>query len=259
MAVPTRTLIADDDVDVRFLLRRHLESSGLFVVVAEAQDGHGAIAAAEQQQPDLTVLDMLMPGMDGLSALPRIRAVAPDCTVAVLSGLSTTEQRREAYAAGAAAYMRKSSHWVRVVQDLVELVQGSRQEDSDDAVDECRLRLPAALTSGGQARAFLRQSLSAWGLVELLDETLLLTSELINNAVLHAGSAIHVRLRRQPERLHVEVSDEGGGALAAQDAGPDDTSGRGLFLVEAMSAAWGTATTPAGKNVWFELALPSQT
>ena len=63
-------MIVDDDDDVRVLIRTRLRVSGLFDVVGEGADGAEAVALAEEHRPSLMLLDVSMPGMDGLEALP---------------------------------------------------------------------------------------------------------------------------------------------------------------------------------------------
>ncbi|MDP8931722.1 MAG: response regulator transcription factor [Actinomycetota bacterium] len=82
----TRVVLADDAEDFRAILRRLLEHDGRFEVVAEAEDGHEAVQVATDHQPDVIVLDLSMPLLDGRAALPRIRAAAPATRVIVLSG-----------------------------------------------------------------------------------------------------------------------------------------------------------------------------
>ena len=67
-----RVLVADDLEDSRYLVRRFLERSGQFVVVAEASNGKQAVELVEQHTPDLALLDLAMPVMDGLEALPLV-------------------------------------------------------------------------------------------------------------------------------------------------------------------------------------------
>src|SRR4051794_41972631 len=69
------------------LVRLTMELSGRFDVVAEAGSGREAIALAAEHQPDLVVLDVSMPEMDGLEALPAVRAAAPAAEIAVVSGV----------------------------------------------------------------------------------------------------------------------------------------------------------------------------
>lgn len=104
LAAPTRVMIVDDDQDIRLLLRIWLEGDPEFEIAGEAVDGHGAIELARLTRPDVAVLDVEMPGMSGIQALPLIQKVAPDCAVVVFSA---SEKRCEALAAGAMTYLGK--------------------------------------------------------------------------------------------------------------------------------------------------------
>lgn len=87
----TRVVLADDTEDLRTVLRRLLEHDGRFEVVAEAEDGHEAVQVAADHQPDVIVLDLSMPVLDGRAALPRIRRAAPATRIVVLSGFASLE------------------------------------------------------------------------------------------------------------------------------------------------------------------------
>lgn len=244
-----RIVLVDDDIDIRSLARRHLERSGRFTVVAEAGTGEEGVEIAGEHQPDVALLDLNMPGTDGLAALPRIRAAAPDCTVVVLSGLQRPQAREDAMAAGASGFLSKQPAWKQLPVDLLSLLE----EASGSPPQDSAVELPASLTSGREARRFLHRTLAGWGATDLLDDAQLLTSELVNNAVVHATSAVLVRLRFDDRCLRVEVTDTGEGALHRQPTSVEDTSGRGLYLVDALAASWGTSADPEGKVVWFEL------
>lgn len=109
-----RVLIVDDVADFRVLLRVALERTGRFDVVAEAADGAQAIVEAEEHRPDLVVLDLSMPVLDGLEALPHIIAAAPDAHVVVLSGFAAVRMRDQVLAAGAVAYLEKGDIFAAV-------------------------------------------------------------------------------------------------------------------------------------------------
>ncbi len=87
----TRVVLADDTEDLRMVLRRLLEHDGRFEVVAEAEDGQEAVQVAAQHQPDVIVLDLSMPVLDGRAALPRIRSAAPATRIVVLSGFGSLD------------------------------------------------------------------------------------------------------------------------------------------------------------------------
>ena len=250
-----RVLVADDVDELRELVRLSLERSGLFRVVAEASNGAEAVELAGRHRPDLCLLDMAMPVMDGLEALPKIREVAPDCTVVVLSGFGGDTLAATAVESGAAGYLAKGLRPDELVHELLAFVL----HEPGDIADEVRtaaIRLPADVNSAREARGFVERTLAAWDLVEVADTALLLVSEAVTNAVVHAASASQLTMSLLRERLRVEVSDWGDGHLRIRTPARDDTSGRGLALIEALSTVWGTTHTEEGKVVWFELVRP---
>jgi DNA-binding NarL/FixJ family response regulator len=104
-----RVLVVDDSEDMRFLVRWAVERDGSFTVVAEAADGHEAVLASREHQPDLVLLDISMPGMNGLEALPRIREQSPTSVVVMLSTFAPDhEQAVQAIALGADGYLHKT-------------------------------------------------------------------------------------------------------------------------------------------------------
>jgi DNA-binding NarL/FixJ family response regulator len=106
-SVSERILIVDDHPLTRDALTGLLAQEG-FDIVGEAEDGGQAIAAAVSLQPDIVLLDLTMPGMDGLTALPRIRESAPDCEVVVLTASDAEENLLAAIRAGASGYLLKT-------------------------------------------------------------------------------------------------------------------------------------------------------
>lgn len=117
IAAPARVLVVDDTSDLRDLLRLALERNG-FVVVAEAGDGRQGIKAAREQQPDLVLLDLAMPVMDGLEALPLLRGVCPNARIVVLSGFGADTMTRRALEAGADGYLQKGAPLKTIISYL---------------------------------------------------------------------------------------------------------------------------------------------
>lgn len=107
-------LLCDDSPKIRQLVRVVLELEGK-TVVAEAENGRDAVAAAERHQPDVVLLDLSMPVMDGLEALPEIRRVAPGARVVVLSGFDNPGLVSEALSLGAERYVTKGGDPAEIV------------------------------------------------------------------------------------------------------------------------------------------------
>jgi len=115
----------------------------------------------------------------------------------------------------------------------------------------------------GAARRFLRQHLQAWDVPDdAVDDAQLCLSELVTNAVVHAGTASELRVVLDGGVLTVTVRDLGGsGRQAAGEPQPSDdfdplrVYGRGLQLVDALSARWGSERDAVGTTVWFALEL----
>jgi DNA-binding NarL/FixJ family response regulator len=118
-----RILLVDDHPLTRSALAGLLVQHG-FDVVGEASDGEEAVESAEALRPDLVLLDLSMPGMDGLTALPRLREAAPDCEVVVLTASGTEENLLGAIRGGAAGYLLKSEPPERIVDFLRGVAQG---------------------------------------------------------------------------------------------------------------------------------------
>jgi DNA-binding NarL/FixJ family response regulator len=117
-----RVLLVDDSSDIRLLLRRMLTRVSNFDVVGEASDGREAIALATNLQPDVVVLDLAMPIMDGLEALPQLRQRLPHAKIVVLSGFDEARTEQAALDAGADAYIEKGGELASFVATLELLV-----------------------------------------------------------------------------------------------------------------------------------------
>ncbi|MFI6157498.1 SpoIIE family protein phosphatase [Kitasatospora sp. NPDC051170] len=119
--------------------------------------------------------------------------------------------------------------------------------------------------SAAAARGFVRDALLGWGLPEVVDDAVVLVSELVTNAVVHAGTAAEVCCLREEESVRIEVTDHhperglpslGGGPTSDRYADPDGEGGRGLLMCSALAERWGVEFTAGQKTVWFRLALP---
>ena len=122
-------LVVDDAANLRELLTLLLEAEDDFVVVGSAADGAQAVAKAAELQPDVVLLDLAMPVMDGLQALPELRRLLPHGRLVVFSGFEEESLARAALAAGADAYIEKGTS----VLQLVSRLRGLRGSAGDQA------------------------------------------------------------------------------------------------------------------------------
>jgi DNA-binding NarL/FixJ family response regulator len=255
--VPARVLLADDTADIRALLRIVLSRYGdEFEVVAEAADGSEAIAMTRAHDPDLVVLDLAMPVMDGLAALPAIRAASPDTRVVILSGYPQAQMGPAALEGGAVGYLQKGLSVTRLADELLAL--GGALDAVSAALDKMSADLSASPATPATARRLVAQAASEWDCAGLLDTVTLLTSEVVTNAVEHAGTDLRIDVELLPEMLRISVSDSNPAVPEVRNAADHETSGRGMAMVDALSQRWGVDRRSTGKTVWFELARPDR-
>ncbi|MER5944208.1 SpoIIE family protein phosphatase [Streptomyces sp. NPDC001928] len=118
--------------------------------------------------------------------------------------------------------------------------------------------------SVASARSFVRDTLQGWGFADIVDDAVVLTSELVTNAVVHAGTSADVLCLRSEEGVRIEVADrypEREIPLQGSPVNmgsPDREGGRGLQLCAALAGRWGVEYTPTHKQVWFQLSLPER-
>ncbi|GGR29209.1 hypothetical protein GCM10015536_38610 [Streptomyces griseomycini] len=118
--------------------------------------------------------------------------------------------------------------------------------------------------SVASARSFVRDTLQGWGFGDIVDDAVVLTSELVTNAVVHAGTSADLLCLRGDDGVRIEVADryperevpvQGS---AVNMGSPDREGGRGLQLCAALAGRWGVEYTPTHKTVWFQLGLPER-
>jgi DNA-binding NarL/FixJ family response regulator len=249
-----RVLLVDDDPDWRLLVRLALEADPAFTVVGEAGDGREAVEVAEHCHPELILLDCSMPRADAFDGLPGLRATCPNCPVILLSGHEPGHLKLAAASSGALGYLHKDTPPSQLPDEVLALA------GLVDAVGSVLCTATSTfsrdLRSAGDARRFISSTLEPWRLGSLLDTVTLLASELVANAIVHAGSEVDVAVQLTEAVARIEVTDRSDAAPAAPTAATtEDTSGRGLWMVELIAKAWGIRRLPSGgKTVWFEVA-----
>jgi DNA-binding NarL/FixJ family response regulator len=117
-AAACRIVLCDDSRGYVALLRVLVELEPAFELVGEAYDGRQAIEVCAQVRPDLLVLDVSMPEMDGLTAIPHVQDASPGTTIVMLTGFDSPEVRRQALELGAAGYLEKGLSATELVAAL---------------------------------------------------------------------------------------------------------------------------------------------
>ena len=138
-----RVLLADDHVVVRQGLKLVIEGQKDMIVVSEASDGASAIQQAQELKPDVIIMDISMPGMNGLVATRTLKRVLPECVVVTLTRHSDDAYLQELMRAGASAYVLKQSTPVELIQAIRACAAGGQYLDSS---------LTARVTAGFLAR-----------------------------------------------------------------------------------------------------------
>jgi anti-sigma regulatory factor (Ser/Thr protein kinase) len=174
--------------------------------------------------------------------------------VVVVSGFPGDRLAAVTRAGGAVGYVEKGLSPKQTVADVLALADVL---DAVAAFITARATFDEDVSSAGKARRFMSEQLRDWDVDDLLEVVHLLVSELVTNAVIHAHSEAEVAVVLTPAALRVEVADHGDGDAVLKDAERFDTSGRGIALVDALSARWGVEPRAGGgKTIWFELEPP---
>ena len=123
---PKKILLVDDNVLVRHLVRMHLEAPPVFAVCDEASDGVEAIEIAEKSKPDLIVLDLSMPRMNGLEAAAALKLVVPSAPIILFTSYQDAVRNLEIGAMGISAVISKSSSIQVLLNEIQRLAPSAR-------------------------------------------------------------------------------------------------------------------------------------
>jgi two-component system invasion response regulator UvrY len=142
-----KVLLADDHSIVRAGLRRIVDESGDMAVVAEAADGREAIRLVNQQMPDVAIVDISMPGLDGLEVISQLHATYPQLPLLVLTMHEEEQYVVRAIEAGAMGYITKQSAPEQLVKAIRRVMKGHRYL-TEEAAEALALRVGRGRGSG---------------------------------------------------------------------------------------------------------------
>ena len=141
----TSVMLVDDHQVMRDLLRDALENTGEFQVVAQAADGQEALRLVEEAAPDVIVMDVIMPVMDGIDACRQITELLPGTRVLMLTASNEQDAIVRSIAAGATGYLQKYSGKEQLLTTLREVARGEFRIPGDAARRLARaVRSPSA-------------------------------------------------------------------------------------------------------------------
>ncbi|MFJ8792213.1 response regulator [Streptomyces sp. NPDC102462] len=139
----TTVVLADDEALLRKALAALLPLEGDIVVLAEAEDGEDAVRATLRYRPDVLVIDLEMPGVDGLGAVSAIRSVRPDQVILMLTRHARPGVLRRALKLGVQGFVSKSAEPAHITSVIATLHEGRRWIDPDVSalalIDDCPL------------------------------------------------------------------------------------------------------------------------
>lgn len=116
-----------------------------------------------------------------------------------------------------------------------------------------QINLQRDLLSARKARVFVRETLEEWGCPELLEAVELAVSELVTNAVVHANSPVSLTLVDHDGDVQIRVRDEASDPPVVRKISVEETGGRGMTIIEAISEHWGVEVEPPGKVIWLDI------
>ena len=196
-----RVLVAEDMRILRDTLAALLNLEADIEVVAEVTDGHAIVPAAVAQRPDVAIVDIDLPGTDGLTAAAQLHEQCPQCNVLILTVLAKPGNLRRALAARVAGFLPKDTPAAELVAAVRRVAAGERVIDQNLALTA--LEVPENPLSAREAEVLLRLSAGA-GPAEIAAE-LFLSYGTVRNYLASAVTKLSARNRVDAVRIAAEA------------------------------------------------------
>ena len=195
--MPIRILIADDHAVVRQGLKMFLQDDDDFDVVAEAQNGSEALALAKQYKPDVVLMDLLMPVMDGITAIGHIRRELPDTEVIALTSVLEDASVVGAVRAGAIGYLLKDTQAEELTRAIKAAANGQVQLSPQAAARLVReVRAPESPETLTERETDVLRLLAQGKANKEIAQALFVTLKTVELHLSHAYRKLGIRSRR---------------------------------------------------------------
>jgi PAS domain S-box-containing protein len=227
-SVPT-VVIIDDSAEVRALIRTQIRLSGLLTVVADGADGTEAIGLAYRHRPDLVLLDMSMPTMDGMDAISGVLAVSPTTKVVIFTGFEGQGLAERARDLGASMFIEKSMPVERLPRELLRALD----PDGDTPPPPAKLSVVASQEAAANAsdQRVLDEHLERFR--EVFDEAAIgMATMTLTGGIVRANRALgEILLRKQDELVGADYGVLTAGRGDLLDVALEDINQRGADLI----------------------------
>jgi anti-sigma regulatory factor (Ser/Thr protein kinase) len=240
---PQGVVVVEDRGDLRRYLHTTLEGHPTLELVADAADADTALAACAEHRPRIVVLALSLAEVSQQDLLTLLHEHAPWARVVVYSPTPAPGSPDPTVALLSSS---AAGDPLRLLRTLERIALEPRV---------AAMSLARSTASVSEARRFVATTLADWRCPVLVDDTQLIVSELVTNAVVHGGSACDLTLRLSSDVLRIEVTDHGSGTPAPQPLDLTRVGGRGLLIVSVLATAWGVDPVADGKLVWAELPI----
>jgi DNA-binding response OmpR family regulator len=249
-AVTRDVLLVTDDRDEELLLRAGIDADPRWRVVGVAATLE-AVRAALKRAPDVAVVDLRWPPAVDVAMALRYSGEGDAPTIVLRTGRSGNDVSVVARLTGAVGVLHDDVAARNLGRELARLTD---MVGAAASVLHRALTLPADVTTPAAARSAVSAALAEWSMDELTDAVVLLVSELVTNAVIHARTEVDVVVYSLADCIRVEVSDQSPELPLRRPPDWTREGGHGIEIVALQATDWGVAARAGGKTVWFELA-----